>query len=285
MDFVPNNDYGPDLWPSFIDASTPNIADDHQCATICLLVGACDLFFTDTGTSTCYTGKFSVLDGTVLAAPVNGPFHQVQARYGKMKKKLAVLLHFNLAFFFLKDLLVTTEVATKYDDYPGLERWHDHILATPIASYPTEDECALACLARTADCSYYVYGAGGDAASCSLGSFDLDKASSALSPGSEAVTVKVVNGKAVMVTRNCVCIRTAWQPCSPLADFSRQTDVAGNIQDFVESDSQKFHATNTYWDRMVYATYGPPASGSFPTAACQVIFFLGGANIYEFQFA
>ncbi len=85
--FSPNSAYGPDLWPLFVTASAAGVADDLQCATVCLLLGIdsgepCHLFYLD-GT-TCYTGAFtSQPPGGVLAAPTAGPFQQVTDRYGE----------------------------------------------------------------------------------------------------------------------------------------------------------------------------------------------------------
>ncbi len=85
--YTPNTIFTANFWPFFVFNSTADIADDHECATICfLLAGPCELFYTDTGASTCYMGRFDVMDGTVLAPPVNGPFHQLQSAYGEAKK-------------------------------------------------------------------------------------------------------------------------------------------------------------------------------------------------------
>ncbi len=103
---------------------------------------------------------------------------------------------FSIMFVLFPDLLIMTDVPSRFDPIPGLERWHHHILTVPVTSYVSEIECAVACLARSTDCSYYVYGAGGFAEACHLGSFStVSKAKSALESGSEAVTVNVVNGE------------------------------------------------------------------------------------------
>ncbi len=54
-------------------------------------------------------------------------------------------------------------VLSSFDGYPSGGRWRDHVLSTAPSAYATEEECAVSCLARTADCSYYVYGADGNA--------------------------------------------------------------------------------------------------------------------------
>ncbi len=79
-----NTDLDASTWPLFVFKATTSIANDHECSTLCiLLAGPCELFYTDTGTSTCYMGSFNVSDGTILVPPVNGPFHQLQDAYGK----------------------------------------------------------------------------------------------------------------------------------------------------------------------------------------------------------
>lgn len=81
-----------------MDAATEEVADDHQCSTVCLLT-ACDLFYQAGGT--CYTGRFDHLGGGVLAAPVAGPFHQKQERYGEVQKSISLIYKYD-RFFLIK---------------------------------------------------------------------------------------------------------------------------------------------------------------------------------------
>ena len=78
--------FGPTAWPNFIFNGTAldssSGAGDRECATICGLHNPpCELFYTSA--SVCYMGRFDVNDGTVLAPPVAGPFHQVQGSYSE----------------------------------------------------------------------------------------------------------------------------------------------------------------------------------------------------------
>lgn len=132
---------------------------------------------------------------------------------------------------------MTAHLPTVYDDIPSQGRWRDHIL--DATSYPTEDECALACLA-SAGCGYYVYGA--DAAdACRLGSFG--STSSVMTPGpGTAATVRAVN-------------HYSRQPAPPLPAFSPST--------------ASFKYSTAVWYVFLYATHDPgPAAGP---GACESV--------------